>query len=204
VGAEPGDSASRVPAYRDGRGRGLVGGGCGGACVGERRRDLVRLALDHRPPDRSRRRGDRSRPSPLGEQRLDDVFLLRRRARGAPRVRPRGASRAAQVRAAPVRGDRGDGRRRRDLSRVQLRPPFRARLGDRHVDRHRLRARAARARRPALLGAPARIHAHGRRRGRPRRARHHRDGVHGDASRPTRSSLPSASTRPFSSRVASR
>ena len=44
--------------------------------------------------------GRRARPARLGQQRADDVLLLRRRARGAAGVRPRRAARAATVRAA--------------------------------------------------------------------------------------------------------
>ena len=58
----------------------------------------------------------------------------------------------------------------RDLPRLQRRPALRARLGDRDVDRHRLRARHARARRAAVPRPAARVHAHGGRRRRHRRA----------------------------------
>ena len=47
--------------------------------------------------------GRRARPAAVGQQRPDDVLLLRRRARGAPRVRPRRAARAAPVRPAAAR-----------------------------------------------------------------------------------------------------
>ena len=50
-----------------------------------------------------------ARPARVGEQRPDDVLLLRRRARGAARVRPRRAAGAAAVRAAAARRDRRDG-----------------------------------------------------------------------------------------------
>ena len=65
-----------------------------------------------------------------------------------------------------------------DLPRVQRRPRRRARLGRRDVDRHRVRARHARARRAALPRPPARLHAHGRRRRRPGRPGRHRDRLH--------------------------
>ncbi len=53
----------------------------------------------------------------LGEQRADDVLLLRRRARGAPRVRHRRAARAASRHASARRRDRRDGRAGGDLPR---------------------------------------------------------------------------------------
>ena len=52
---------------------------------------------------------------------------------------------------------------------LQRRPVDGARLGGRDVDRHGVRARAARARRAALPGPPARLHADDRRRRRHRR-----------------------------------
>ena len=58
---------------------------------------------------------------------------------------------------------------------VQRGQPVGARLGRRDVDRHGVRARHARARRPALPRPPARLPAHGGRRRRPRRPRRDRD-----------------------------
>ena len=69
-----------------------------------------------------------------------------------------------------------------DLPRLQCRPPLRTRLGDSDVDRHRLRARPARARRAALSRPLASVPADGRRRRRHRRARCHRNRLHGHAS----------------------
>ncbi len=183
MGAEPADAAAGVPAHRDRRRGGLAGRGRRGTRMGERRRVLLRLALGDDAVDRPRRRRRRAGSAPLGEQRPDDVLLLRRRARSAPRVRPGRAAGAAAVRAAAAGGDRRHGGGGRHLPRLQRRPLVRSRLGNRDVDRHCLRARPARARRPALSRPPAGVHAHGRRRRRHRRARRHRDRLHGDARR---------------------
>ena len=149
--------------------------------------------------------GHLARSSPLGEQRADDVVLLRRRARSAPRVRPRascasgGASRCRSL--AGIGGMAVAVAIYLAFNAGQL---VRAGLGDRDVDRHRFRARPARARRPALSRPPAGVHAHGRRRRRHRRAGRHRDRLHGDA-RPRAgcSSWPGACSAPSSSRAAS-
>ena len=69
----------------------------------------------------ARRRGGRAGPARVGEQRPDDVLLLRRRARGAARVRPGRAARAAAVRAAAARRDRRHGGGGRDLPRASTR-----------------------------------------------------------------------------------
>ena len=69
----------------------------------------------------------------------------------------------------------GHGGRGRDLPRVQRGHAVGARVGDRDVDRHRVRARPARARRAALPRSAARVHADRRRRRRHRRARRDRD-----------------------------
>ena len=157
----------------------LLGGDSPGPRVGERRcvvlrRPLVDRALD---PDRGCRR--RARPSRLGEQRADDVLLLRPRARSAARVRPRRVPRAATVRAARARGNRRHDLCDRHLPGVQRGTSFGARLGRDDVDRHGLRARDAGARRPALPRPPAGVDADGRRRRRHPRARRDRDRVHG-------------------------
>ena len=62
--------------------------------------------------DPRRRRRDRPDPPRVGEQRPDDVLLLRRRARGAARARPRRAARAAALDRAGARGDGRHGRAR--------------------------------------------------------------------------------------------
>ena len=100
-----------------------------GAPLDQRRCALLRLVLEHDPVDRRRRLGHRARPPAVGEQRPDDVLLLRRRARGAPRVRPRRAARAAPVRPAAARRA---GRHRgadRDLPELQCRPDRRRTAG---------------------------------------------------------------------------
>ena len=183
MGPEPGDAASRVPAHRDWRRGSPVGGDGRGARVGEHRRELVRLVLEHEAIHRPGQRRGLARPSRVGQQRPDDVLLLRRRARGPTRIRPGRASRTTTLRPARVRRRGRNGSGDRTLPRLQRRAPICARLGNRHVDRHRICARAARPGRPAFLGASARIHAHGGRRGRPRRPRHHRDRLHGDPPR---------------------
>ena len=80
-------------------------------------------------------------PARLDQQRPDDLLLLRDRARGPARVRPRRAARAAARGAAAPRRPRRDGRARRDLSGDQRRPRLGPRLGSGDVDRHRVRAR---------------------------------------------------------------
>ena len=134
--------------------------------------------------DRSRRLGRVAHAPRVGEQRLDDDRLLRPGAGGAAGVRPRGAARAAAVRAAAAGGARRHGRAGDDLPAFQPRQLVRVGLGDCDVDRHCLRARPARARGAALSRSPARVLAHGRRRRRPGRARRHRHRLHRDA--PTR------------------
>ena len=148
--------------------------------MGEHRRELVRLVLEHEAVRRPRQRRGLARPSRVGQQRPDDVLLLRHRARGTARIRPRGTPGPTSLRPARVRSGGRDGGCDRSLPRLQRRPPICARLGNCHVDRHGIRARAARPGRPPFLGSSSRVHAHGGRRRRPRRARHHRDGLHGD------------------------
>src|SRR3954469_13989590 len=117
-----------------------------------------------------RRRGGPADTARVGEQRADDVVLLRAGSGGSARVRPRRPSRAPAVRA-PVAGvGRRHGRRGGDLPRVQPRELGRRGLGHRDVDRHGVRAGIAHAGRPAGSGPPAGVHAHDRRRGRPARA----------------------------------
>ena len=116
----------------------------------------------------------RARPAAVGQQRPDDVLLLRRRARGAPRVRSRRAARAAPVRPAAARRARRHRGADRDLPELQRGRVDGARVGGRDVDRHGVRPRAARARRAALPGPAARLHADDRRRRRHRRARRDR------------------------------
>ncbi len=179
MGAESGDAAALVLAHRDRR-RGGPARRCRcRARLGERRRVLLRVAVGDDDLDRRRRGGVGSRSARVGEQRPDDVLLLRGRARGAAGARPRRAPGAAPLCVAAARRDRWHGGRGRDLPGLQLRPLVRVRLGDRDVDRHRVRARVARARRAALSGPPAGVHAHRRRRRRHRRARRHRNRLHG-------------------------
>ena len=75
------------------------------------------------PVDQARQRRGRAGPPRLGEQRADGVLLLRRRARGAPRVRHRRAAAAAAAGTAAARRARRDGDAGPDLSRRQRRPP---------------------------------------------------------------------------------
>src|SRR5207244_1288870 len=91
------DPAPGVPAHGDWR-RGRPARSRGrGARLGERRRLVVRLPVEHDALDPGRWRERRARLPPLGEQRPDDLLLLRRRAGGATGVRPRGAAGAAEV-----------------------------------------------------------------------------------------------------------
>ena len=79
----PRDASPHVPAHGDGR-RGSAAGRDGrGARLGEPGRVVLRRLLVDDALDRPRRQGYRARPPPLGEQRPDDVLLLRRRARGS-------------------------------------------------------------------------------------------------------------------------
>ena len=170
LGAEPADAPARVRRDRDRRGGGAARRRGRGAPLDQHRRALLRLVLEHDAVDRRRRRGDRARPPAVGEQRPDDVLLLRRRARGAARVRPRRAARAAPVRPAAARRA---GRRRgadRDLPELQCGSVDGAWLGGRDVDRYGLRPRAARPRRAALPRSATRLHADDRRRRRHRGA----------------------------------
>ena len=182
MGTKPGDAAAGVPAHRNRQCGGFARRGRGGTCLGEHRRLVVRLALEDEAVDRPGRCRDRAGSSPVGEQRVDDLLLFRRWARGAPGVRPGRATGAAAVRVAAVGGDRRHGGGRCDLPLLQRRSFLGARLGDRHVHRHCLCARAARPRRPAFSRPSASVHAHSRRRGRHRRARRHRDRLHRHAS----------------------
>ena len=95
-----GDRQRGVPARRGGR----------GARLGQRRRRLVRARLADAALDPRRRLGRHARPAPLGEQRADDVLLLRHRPRGAARVRRGRPAPAAASRAADARRPRRDGR----------------------------------------------------------------------------------------------
>ena len=136
------------------------------------------VVLDDRALDHARPLVDLRGSAPLGQRGPDGVLLLRGRPRGAARVRHGRAARAPAHRAAGARGHRRDDGAGADLPRVQPRRPRRARLGRRDVDRHGVRARHARARRPALPRAAARLHADGRRRRRRGRAARDRDRVH--------------------------
>ena len=142
VGAQHPDTASRVPEHRDGR-RG-----------GPRSRPIAALVWVNVHAssydsfwettlsiDLGRLR-HLARPARLGQQRPDDVLLLRRRARGAARVRPRRAAGTSAVRAPGPRGDRRHGGGRRDLPGVQRHGRSSAiGMGGRDVDRYRVRAR---------------------------------------------------------------
>ncbi len=152
--SSPPRPAAQRAARRGGRGAGL----------GERRPLLLRQRLGDRALDPARRLGHLAEPARVGEQRPDDVLLLRRRARGAARVRCRRAARAPPPRAAGARGARRHGGADRDLPRLQRRRRRGRRLGGGDVDRHRIRAWgcwrwSGRASRP-----PARLHADDHRR----------------------------------------
>ena len=139
-----------VPAHRDRQRGGAARRGGGRAGLGERRRGVVRERLGHRAVDPARRAPASRRPARVGQHGPDDVLLLRRRARGAARVRHGRAARAAAAGAAAAR-------RRSAAWRVPVAIYLafnagarrRARLGRGDVDRHRVRARHARAGRAA-------------------------------------------------------
>ena len=200
VGAKCANAAAGVSAHRDGRGGGPAGCGRRGTGVGERRRFVVRVALGDDSGDRPRRLRRLAGAARVGEQRPDDVLLLRPRARGASRVRSRRSAGTATVCLAAARRDRRHGAGGRHLSRLQRWPLLRAGLGNRNVHRHRLRARAAGARRPAFPRPAAGVHAHGRRRRRHPRARRHRHRLHGAGHRLRRSLRHSGCSAPCSSR----
>ena len=114
----------------------------------------------------------------MDQQRADDVLLLRLGLE-ARREFDLGELRERRRFALPVlAGIGGMAVRGRDLPRLQRGPFVGARLGRGDVDRHRVRARPARARRAALPRPVAGLHAHGRRRRRHPRAGRHRDRVH--------------------------
>src|SRR3954451_6950415 len=149
MGALVPEPAARVPAHRERRRGGAARSDGGGARVGERGRLFLRAAVGLRARDRPRRQRDRADPARVGEQRADDVLLLRAGSGGATRVRPRRPSRARAIRA-PVAGvGRRHARHGGDLPRVQPRELGRGGLGHRDVDRHGVRAGIAHAVRPA-------------------------------------------------------
>ncbi len=173
--AEPPDAAPFLPEHRDGQRRVSPGRGRRRAAVGERGLRVVRARLDDDALDPARLALDLDGPARLDQQRPDDVLLLRDRARGAARVRPRRAARASAGGAAAARRPRRDGRARADLSGDQRRTRLGPRLGSRDVDRHGVRPRAARARRIGPARPPARVSPDGRGRGRHHRAAGDRD-----------------------------
>jgi hypothetical protein len=178
VDSEPPDAATGVPAHGNRRrvGPAICGDRC--ARVGQRRRFFLPRTLGDDARDRPRRGRCRARSSPLGEQRADDVLLLCAGARGAARVRPGRVARATTVRAPAACRIRRHGNGGRHLPRLQHGHSVRARLGNRDVDRHGLRARTARARGAASSRPPAGVHPHGCRGRRHPRARRHRNGLH--------------------------
>ena len=167
LGAEPRDAAPQLPAHGD-RQRGSAPG-CHrrGARLGERRPRLLSAVRAHHDLDPGRTVGALARRAVLAEQRPDDALLLRGRPRGPPGVRHGRAAGAAAAGPAACSGPWRDDRAGLDLPRAECGPRLRARLGRRHVDGHGVRARDAGARRAALPGTAAGIHAHrlgGRRR----------------------------------------
>ena len=168
--------AARVPAHRDRQRRPAAGRHPGGAALGQSRRVVVRRGLAHHAlgPGSVPHRGPG--PAPLGQQRPHDLLLLRRRARGAPRVRHGRAARAPP-------GWRCRSWRAWPAWRwpCVIYLAFNAGRGTAHgwgvgdVDRHRLRAGRAGPGRPALPRPAAGLHAHGGGRRRPGRARRDRD-----------------------------
>ena len=173
--AEPPDAAAPVPAHPDRQRRGAARSDDRRARVGEPEPGVLPGRVAHPAVHPSRRRGRLAGPARLGEQRPDDLLLLRGRAGGPARVRPGRAARAQPSDHAgaggPGRNDRAD----RHLPGLQRRPAVGARLGHGHVHRYRVRARDPRPGRAAGPGPDADLPAHVRRGGRPGRARDHRD-----------------------------
>ena len=173
LGAQPRDAAAHVPAHRDGRAASCSRPTVAALIWVERRPVPTTRVWQRRSRSGSAAPGFR-RPALLGQRGLDDLLLLRRRARGAAGVRHGRAARAAAARA-PARGRaRRDGRPGRDL------PAFNAGAAPAHGWGAAMSTDTAFALGMlALVGrrfpAAARVHAHGRRRRRPRRARRDRD-----------------------------
>ncbi len=110
----------------------------------------------------------------MGQQRPDDLLLLRHRPRGPARVRRRRAARAPPPGAAGPGRPRRDGRPDRDLPGVQRGRGLGAGVGSGDVDRHRVRARHAGPGRAAIPRPAAWLPADDHRRRRRRRPDGHR------------------------------
>ncbi len=178
LGAQSRDAAALVPADGD-RQRGVPARSVDRrAPLGQRGRPLLHPGVGHDPLDPPRRPRCVGAASVLAELRPDDVLLLRGRPRGAPRVRHGRAPGAAASRAARGRRALRDARAGPDLRGGECRRLARSRLRRCDVDRHRLRARDAGARRAEVPRPAARFHADRRRGRRHRRADRDRDGVH--------------------------
>ncbi len=162
-----------VPARRDRQRRRARWGDRGRARLGEPGPRL-REPVEHRAVAAPGGPGHRAGPAGVAQQRADDVVLPGRRARGAPRVRPRGAARPQAVPGAA----RGRGSRHAAagaaLPRGHARHRCRLRLGCSDVDGHRARARLLVGARSRRARPGARLPAHGADRRRPRRARRDR------------------------------
>ena len=169
------DFAAPVPADPDRQRRGAARRDDRRARVGEREPGVLPGRVAHPAVHPAWRRRPGTGSARLGEQRPDGLLLLRGRAGGTPRVRPGRAARA------PPPDDAGAGRPRRNdragchLSRCERGPGVSSRLGHGDVHGHRIRAGDAGPGRPASPGPDADLPAHVRRRGRPGRARDHRD-----------------------------
>ena len=131
MGAEPRDAAARRSCARRPAARSvLLGATRRGAPLGRTStRPRTSASGTRRSRSASAAHGVSQPISVLGQHRADDVLLLRRRARGAARVRHGRAARAAARRAAARRRARRDARADRDLPRVQRRHARGARLG---------------------------------------------------------------------------
>ena len=116
-------------------------------------------------------------PARVRELRADGVLLPGRRAGGAARVRRGRVADTEQAHAAAADRTGRHGRPHRHLPALQRRTADRARLGHGDVDRHRLRARRARAGRPEAARSRPHLPAHLLRRRRPGRPGGHRDRV---------------------------
>ena len=174
VGAESADAAAGVPAHRDRQRRGAAGHDGGRAGLGEYRRVVVYGGLGRAAVGPARRRRGVAGPARVGEQRADDVLLLRLRPGGPPRVRH---GRAAGAGPAGAAGRGRAGRAAgpgRHLPGRQRRPARGSWLGRGDVHGHGVRAGDAGPDRAPVPRPGARVPAVGGGRRRPGLAGRHR------------------------------
>src|SRR5207249_1312187 len=122
MGPAPRDPAAPVPGHPDRQRRGAARGDDRRARVGEPESGVVPGRVAHPAVHTPRRRRPVAGPARLGEQRPDDLFLLRGRAGGPARVRPGRAARAQPPGHAGAGGPRRDDRADRHLPGLQRGP----------------------------------------------------------------------------------